>query len=35
MEMTDRDAYEVPKEGEEAGMPTEEAHKRAELGSSV
>jgi len=35
MEMTDRDAYEAPKEGEEAGMPTEEAHKRAELGSSV
>jgi 4-alpha-glucanotransferase len=35
MEMTDRDGYEIPKEGIEAGEPTEEAHKRAELGSSV
>jgi 4-alpha-glucanotransferase len=35
MEMTDRDGYEIPKEGIEAGQPTEEAHKRAELGSSV
>jgi 4-alpha-glucanotransferase len=35
MEMTDRDGYEVPKEGITAGEPTEEAHKRAELGSSV
>ena len=33
MEMTDRDGYEIPKEGEDAGKPTEEAHKRAELGS--
>lgn len=35
MEMTDRDGYEAPKEGEDAGKPTEEAHMRAELGSSV
>lgn len=35
MEMTDRDGYEAPKEGVEAGEATEEAHKRAELGSSV
>src|SRR6185312_1335031 len=35
MEMTDRDAYEAPVLGAEAGMPTEEAHTRAELGSSV
>jgi 4-alpha-glucanotransferase len=35
MEMTDRDGYEAPKEGEDAGKPTEEAHKRAELGSSI
>ena len=35
MEMTDRDGYEAPKEGEEAGKPTEGAHKRAELGSSI
>jgi len=35
MEMTDRDGYEVPKEGAEAGEPTEEDHKRAEHGSSV
>jgi 4-alpha-glucanotransferase len=35
MEMTDRDGYEKPKEGTEAGEPTGDAHKRAELGSSV
>lgn len=35
MEMTDRDGYEVPKEGAEAGKPVEEASKRAELGSNV
>ncbi len=35
MEMTDRDGYEVPIEGAEAGETTGEAHKRAELGSSV
>jgi 4-alpha-glucanotransferase len=35
MEMTDRDGYEAPKEGTEAGEPTEEANKRAELGSSI
>jgi 4-alpha-glucanotransferase len=33
MEMTDRDGYEEPKEGVDAGKPTEEASKRAELGS--
>jgi 4-alpha-glucanotransferase len=35
MEMTDRDGYEKPSEGAEAGKPVEEASKRAELGSSV
>lgn len=35
MEMTDRDGFEIPKEGILAGEPTEEAHKRAELGSNV
>jgi hypothetical protein len=35
MEMTDRDHYEAPKEGAESGKPTEEAHYRAELGSTV
>jgi 4-alpha-glucanotransferase len=35
MEMTDRDGYERPSEGDEAGKPVEEASKRAELGSSV
>ena len=35
MEMTDRDGWEKPVEGEEAGKPVEEASKRAELGSSV
>lgn len=35
MEMTDRDGYEEPVKGEDAGKPTEEAHERAELGSSV
>jgi 4-alpha-glucanotransferase len=31
--MTDRDGYEEPTEGADAGKPTEEASKRAELGS--
>lgn len=35
MEMTDRDGYERPSEGDGAGKPVEEASKRAELGSSV
>ena len=35
MAMTDRDGYEVPVEGPEAGRPTEEASKRAELGTTV
>jgi 4-alpha-glucanotransferase len=35
MEMTDRDGYEEPAKGQDAGKPTEEAHDRAELGSSV
>jgi 4-alpha-glucanotransferase len=35
MEMTDRDGYEKPVEGAEAGKPAEEASKRAELGASV
>ncbi len=34
MEMTDRDGYEAPVEGAEAGKPTEEAAKRAELGAA-
>ncbi len=33
MEMTDRDGYEAPVEGKEAGMPTDEASKRVELGA--
>jgi 4-alpha-glucanotransferase len=33
--MTDRDGYEPPKEGVEAGQPTEGLHERADLGSSV
>jgi 4-alpha-glucanotransferase len=33
MEMTDRDGYEIPVEGEEAGKPTDEASKRIELGA--
>ncbi|WP_263375712.1 4-alpha-glucanotransferase [Granulicella aggregans] len=33
MEMTDRDNYQEPIEGDEAGKPTEEASRRAELGS--
>jgi 4-alpha-glucanotransferase len=33
--MTDRDGYEEPIKGEDAGKPTEEAHDRAELGASV
>jgi len=35
MEMTDRDGYEKPVEGGEAGKPVEEASKRAELGSNI
>jgi 4-alpha-glucanotransferase len=35
MEMTDRDGYEKPSEGVEAGKPVEEASKRAELGANV
>ncbi len=35
MEMTDRDGYEEPALGAEAGKPTEEASDRAELGASV
>ena len=33
MEMTDRDGYEAPIEGSEAGRPTDEASKRVELGA--
>lgn len=35
METTDRDGYEAAVEGVEAGKPTDEASKRAELGSTV
>ena len=35
MEVTDRDGYEAPIEGEEAGKPTDEASKRVELGAKV
>jgi len=35
MEMTDRDGYEKPTQGAEAGKPVEEASKRAEMGASV
>jgi 4-alpha-glucanotransferase len=35
MEMTDRDGYEKPVQGAEAGKPVEEASKRAELGANV
>jgi 4-alpha-glucanotransferase len=35
MEMTDRDGFEEPIKGADAGKPTEEAHERAELGSTV
>ena len=35
MEMTDRDGYQKPVEGGEAGKPAEEASKRAELGANV
>jgi 4-alpha-glucanotransferase len=35
MELTDRDGYEEPIEGKAAGQPTEEASKRAELGTTV
>ena len=34
MEMTDRDGYEKPTDGVEAGKPVEEASKRAEVGSA-
>jgi 4-alpha-glucanotransferase len=35
MEMTDRDGWEKPTEGQEAGKPVEQASKRAELGATV
>ena len=35
MEMTDRDGYEKPVAGVEAGKPVEEASKRAELAANV
>ena len=35
MAVTDRDGYELPIEGIDAGKPTDEASKRAELGASV
>jgi len=35
MEMTDRDGYEKPVQGGEAGKQVEEASKRAELGVTV
>jgi 4-alpha-glucanotransferase len=35
MEMTDRDGYQKPAEGIEAGKPVEEASKRAEQGVNV
>jgi 4-alpha-glucanotransferase len=35
MELTDRDGYEAPIEGIEAGQPTDLASKRAELGTSI
>jgi len=35
MVMTDRDGWEKPTEGGEAGKPVEEASKRAELGANV
>jgi 4-alpha-glucanotransferase len=35
MAMTDRDGWEKPSEGAEAGKPVEEASKRAELGANV
>ena len=34
-EMTDRDGYEEPARGSDAGKPTEEAHERSELGSAI
>lgn len=34
MEVTDRDGYEQPVEGAEAGKPVDEANRRAELGAS-
>jgi 4-alpha-glucanotransferase len=35
MEMTDRDGYEIPKAGQEAGKPVEEASARVEMGARV
>ena len=35
MELTDRDGYEEPIEGKDAGKPTEQASLRAELGASI
>ena len=35
MEVTDRDGYEEPIEGAEAGKPTGDAHRRAELGTTI
>ena len=35
MEMTDRDGYEKPVQGVEAGKPVEEASKRSELDATV
>jgi 4-alpha-glucanotransferase len=35
MEMADRDGYEAPLEGVEAGRPTDEASKRGLLGSAI
>jgi 4-alpha-glucanotransferase len=34
MEMTDRDGYQKPLEGPEAGGPTDEAHLRVDEGAS-
>jgi 4-alpha-glucanotransferase len=35
MEMTDRDGYELPVEGSDAGKPTADASRRADLGTTV
>ena len=35
MEMTDRDGWEKPLEGEDAGKPMEAASKRAEHGANI
>jgi 4-alpha-glucanotransferase len=35
MEVTDRDGYEIPTEGVDAGKPTDEAYERVVLGASV